>query len=143
MPTHCPCFQLALGHRFQRRADSLGTVSTLVDGKHQHRRRERLDEDADARQAVEHYKQLHQDGRTADDPDVQAGQLGKYRHLGKLHQRHRHGDDKRNRKGQRRQRDGDGNARDQDLKKGIRQYLGKAFCHDGDVPSLGFYFLLF
>ena len=78
-------------------ARMVSAVRALVDGKDEHRRGERLNQDADAGQAVEHNEQLHQHGRAADDPDIKPGQPLQNGHMGKLHQRHRHRDDKRQR----------------------------------------------
>ena len=74
-------------------------------------------------QAVEHHEQLHQQRRAADHPDVKAGQLAQHRHFGELHQRHGHRNDQRDGKGDRSQRNGHGQAREQDLPKGFHQQV--------------------
>lgn len=129
MPTHWPGLHLTLGHGFQRGTHGLGAVRTLIDGKDQHRGGERLDKDANAGQAVEHDKQLHQHRRAAHDPDVKPGDLLQDGHMSKLHQRHHNGNDQRQREGNDGQRDGDGQARQQYFTKGIHKDAYKAFGH--------------
>ena len=90
---------------------------------------ERLDQDADTRQAVKDDKKLHQHRRAADDPDVKPGDALQHRHLRKLDQRHRHGDDERQCEGNGGQRDRNGQTRQQDFTKGIQKDADKAFGH--------------
>ncbi len=68
-----PGLELAPGDRLERGADRLGAVRALVDRKDEDCRGERLDQDADTRQAVKDDKKLHQHRRAADDPDVKPG----------------------------------------------------------------------
>lgn len=62
-----PGFHLTSGNRFQRGADGLGAVGTLIDGKAGHSSRERVDQYAKAGQAVKHHEQLYQHRGAADD----------------------------------------------------------------------------
>ena len=107
-------FQLTLRHAFQRTAHGLGAVGTLVERKGDDRRRECVQHDADAGQAVEDDEQLHQQGGAADDPDVKPGDLTQHRHTGVLHQSHDHREDHGKEKRDHRQRDGHGETGRQD-----------------------------
>ena len=85
--------QLAPGHRLQGGPHCLGAVSPLVDGEDDDRGGEGIQDDAQIRQSVKYYEQLHQDRRSPDDPDVKAADLPKHRDLRKLNQSDRRGDD--------------------------------------------------
>ena len=52
-------------------------------------------QDAQLREAVEHQKELDQQGRAPDDPDIEPADLPQHRHLGVLDHGHDHGDHQR------------------------------------------------
>lgn len=105
-----PGFHLTSGNRFQRGADGLGTVGTLIDGKAGHSSRERVDQYAKAGQAVKHHEQLYQHRGAADDPDIKPGKLPQNGNFGGLHKGSNQRNDQRKRKRNDRKRQGDRKA---------------------------------
>ena len=91
----------------------------LVDGEHEHRRRERVEQNAHVRQAVKHDEQLHQQRRAAHDPDVKPGNLRKDFDMRKLNQCDGGRNDHRNGKRNDGQRDRHRQAGQQNFRKRI------------------------
>ena len=113
--------QLPLGHGFQGRPDGLGAVGPLVDGEHQHRRGEGLQQDAQVRQSVKNHIQLHQQRGAPDHPDVKPGDLLEHLYIGKLDNGRNDGNDQSQREGDHRQGDGHGQPRQQNLGEGFQK----------------------
>ena len=82
--------------------------------------------DAHAGQAVKDDEQLYQQRRAPDDPDIEPGDLPQHRHIGVLHQRHRHCDDHGKKEGEKGQRNGHGQACRQDAGQRLHQHADRA-----------------
>ena len=124
-------------HGLDAAPDRFRHIGAGIDGKDDDRRGKRIQRDAQAGQAVKDDEKLHQQRRAADDPYVEPCDLPQHRHIGVLHQRHRHRDDKRQRERDGSQRDGDGQAGQQYFTKGIHKDSPQAFGHGAELSFFG------